>query len=176
MPVHDRRVVEQREHAAGQVGAGDRESVGQVAVDRGAVGSPGGFAGQRGRPEDRPVQVAFPDLFLAAAHVGADMPEERAPHHGLEQVAQIGAFGFVGGAGGGGSRFCPWPWMMLRTLSWMTVVGPVPRGPTAEITASAPARAGLIEAGSMTSAVTVRSRGWAGTARRAGSRTTAVTS
>src|ERR1019366_4101154 len=67
--------------------------------DRGAVGSPGGFAGQRGRPEDRPVQVASPDLFLAAAHVGADMPEERAPHHGLEQVAQVGAFAFVGGDG-----------------------------------------------------------------------------
>src|SRR5260370_1277926 len=28
--------------------------------------------------------------------------------------------------------------MMLRTLSWMTVVGPVPRGPIAELTASAP--------------------------------------
>jgi hypothetical protein len=67
-------------------------------------------------------------------------------------------------------------WMMLRTLSWMTVVGPVPRGPTAEITASAPATAGVIAAGSMTSAVMVRSRGCAGTVRRAGSRTTAMTS
>src|SRR6201985_1364668 len=67
-------------------------------------------------------------------------------------------------------------WVMLRTLSWMTVVGPVPRGPTADRTASAPSMAGAMKAGSMTSAVTVRSRGWAGTARRAGSRTTAVTS
>src|SRR5437764_13438297 len=67
-------------------------------------------------------------------------------------------------------------WMMLRTLSWMTVVGPVPRGPTADRTASAPSMAGVMDAGSMVSAVTVRSRGWAGTARRAGSRTTAVTS
>ena len=67
-------------------------------------------------------------------------------------------------------------WMMLRTLSAMTVVGPVPRGPTADRTALAPSMAGAMEAGSMMSAVTVRSRGWAGTARRAGSRTTAVTS
>src|ERR1700747_2521659 len=67
-------------------------------------------------------------------------------------------------------------WMMLRTLSWMTVVGAVPRGPTADRHAAALSMAGMIAAGSMTSAVMVRSRGWAGTARRAGSRTTAVTS
>src|SRR5690242_11411021 len=72
----DRRVVEQGEQAGGQVGAGDRESVRQVAVDRGAVGSGGWLAGQRGRAEDRPVQVAVPDLVLAAAHVGADMAGE----------------------------------------------------------------------------------------------------
>src|SRR5260370_1088647 len=54
--------------------------------------------------------------------------------------------------------------------------GRVRRGRTAEMRASAPSMAGGMEAGSMTSAVTVRSRGWAGTARRAGSRTTAVTS
>src|SRR5262250_2750855 len=43
---------------------------------------------------------------------------------------------------------------MLRTLSVMTVVGPVPRGPAAVSTASAPVTAGRIDAGSMTSAVT----------------------
>ena|SRR5690242_10725180 len=48
-------------------------------------------------------------------------------------------------------------WMMLRTLSWMTVVGPMPRGPTAEMTASAPVMAGTIKAGSMTSAERIRS-------------------
>src|SRR6202042_2328175 len=85
--VHGGRVAERGEHAGGQVGAGDGESVRQVAVDRGAVGTGGGLAGQRGRAEDRPVQVAVPDLLLAAAHVGADVPQERAPRQGLEQVA-----------------------------------------------------------------------------------------
>ena len=46
----------------------------------------------------------------------------------------------------------------MRTLSWMTVVGPVPRGPAADRTASAPSMAGAMDAGSMTSAVTVCSR------------------
>src|SRR6185312_10458435 len=66
--------------------------------------------------------------------------------------------------------------MMLRTLSAMTVVGPVPRGPIEEMTASAPSRAGAIAAGSITLAVTIRSRRCTGMARRAGSRTIAVTS
>jgi hypothetical protein len=37
-------------------------------------------------------------------------------------------------------------WMMLRTLSWMTVVGPVPQGPTADRMASAPSMAGALRA------------------------------
>ncbi len=49
-------------------------------------------------------------------------------------------------------------WMMLATLSWLMVVGPLPCGPSAVRTASAPAMAGLIEAGSMTLAVTTASR------------------
>jgi hypothetical protein len=77
--VHGGRVAEYGEHAGGQVGARDGESVRQVAVDRGAVGAGGGFAVQRGRAEDRPIQVAVPDLVLAAAHVDADMAQERAP-------------------------------------------------------------------------------------------------
>src|SRR5580658_11111527 len=67
--VHGGRVAERGEHAGGQVGAGDGESVRQVAVDRGPVGAGRGLAVQRGRAEDRPVQVAGPDLVLAAAHV-----------------------------------------------------------------------------------------------------------
>src|SRR5215469_1554244 len=74
--VHGRGVADQGEHPGGQVGAGDGESVWQVAVDGGAVGSAGGFAGKRGRADDRPVQVAATDLFLAVAHVGADVAEE----------------------------------------------------------------------------------------------------
>src|ERR1035437_5394827 len=35
----------------------------------------------------------------AAAHVGADVAQERAPCHGLDQVAQVGAFAFVGDDG-----------------------------------------------------------------------------
>src|SRR5450755_415230 len=66
-------------------------------------------------------------------------------------------------------------WMMLRVLSWRSVLAPVP-GPTAEIAASAPSTAGLMAAGSRTSAVTTRSHWWAGMVMRAGSRTTAVTS
>src|SRR5579872_376431 len=97
--VHGGRVGERGEHAGGQVGAGDRESVRQVAVDRGAVGAGRGLAGQRGRAEDRPVQVAVPDLVLAAAHVGADVAQERAPGHGLDQVAHVGAFALVGDDG-----------------------------------------------------------------------------
>src|SRR6201989_691682 len=96
---HGSRVAQRGEHAGGQVGAGDGESVRQVAVDRGAVSTGGGFAGQRGRAEDRPVQVAVPDLLLAAAHVGADVTQECAPCQGLEQVAQVGAFAFVGDDG-----------------------------------------------------------------------------
>ncbi len=65
--VHGGRLGERGEHAGGQVGAGDGESVRQVAVGRGAVGAGGGFAVQRGRAEDRPVQVAVVDLVLAAA-------------------------------------------------------------------------------------------------------------
>src|SRR5260370_5813638 len=99
MSVRGGLVVEQGEYAGGAVGGGDREFVGQVAVDRGAVGSPGGLAGQRGRAEDRPVRFALRDLVLAAAHVGADVAEERAPCHGLEQVAQVGACAFVGDDG-----------------------------------------------------------------------------
>jgi hypothetical protein len=37
VPVHGGRVAERGEHAGSQVGAGDGESVRQVAVDRGAV-------------------------------------------------------------------------------------------------------------------------------------------
>src|SRR5580704_3838603 len=99
MAVHGGRVAEHGEHACGQVGAGDGESVRQVAVDRGAVGAGGGFAVQRGRAEDRPIQVAAADLVLAAAHVGADMAQERAPGYGLDQVAHIGAFAFIGDDG-----------------------------------------------------------------------------
>ena len=157
--VHGRRIVEQREHAGGEVGAGDAEAVWQVAVSRGAVGSPGGLAGERGRAEDCPVQVAGVDLVLGAVEVGADVAEERAPDQGLEQVAQVRAFALIGDDGA---------WMMLRVLSWRSVDGPVPGGATAVSTASAPSTAGVIEAGSRTSAVTTSSRGWAGTARRAG--------
>src|SRR5499427_7152946 len=66
--------------------------------------------------------------------------------------------------------------MMLRTLSLITAVGPLARGPTAETTASVPSTAGVMDAGSITSAVITRSFGWAGNDSRAGSRTTAVTS
>ena len=57
MLVHGRPVVEQREHAGGDVGTGDRVGPWQVAVDRGAVGSRGWLVGQPGRADDRPVQV-----------------------------------------------------------------------------------------------------------------------
>jgi predicted amidohydrolase len=67
-------------------------------------------------------------------------------------------------------------WMMLRALSWLTVVGPAERGPSAVSTASAPDTAGTIAAGSMTSAVMQLSRGSAWTVSLAGSRTTAATS
>ena len=63
----------------------------------------------------------------------------------------------------------------LRVPSRSTVVGPVPRGPNAAKTASAPATAGLMATGSIRSAVMTRSRGESGTDNRAGSRTTAVT-
>src|SRR5690242_21959831 len=43
VPVYGGRVAERGEHAGGQVGARDGESVGQVAVDRGAVSTGGGF-------------------------------------------------------------------------------------------------------------------------------------
>src|ERR1700683_3449897 len=97
--VNGRRIVEQREHAGGEVGAGDAEAVWQVAVGRGAVGSPGGLAGERGRAENCPVQVAGVDLVLGAVEVGADVAEERAPDQGLEQVAQVGAFALIGDDG-----------------------------------------------------------------------------
>jgi hypothetical protein len=51
------------------------------------------------KPDSRKVQVAVPDILLAAAHVGADMAQECAPCQGLEQVAQVGAFAFVGDDG-----------------------------------------------------------------------------
>src|SRR5207237_4793633 len=96
VPVHGGRVAQRGEHAGGQVGARDGEPVRQVAVDRGAVSTGGGFAGQRGRAEDRPVQVAVPDLLFAVAHVGADMAQECAPRQRLEQGAQVRAFAFAG--------------------------------------------------------------------------------
>jgi len=65
--------------------------------------------------------------------------------------------------------------MMLRALSWLTVVGPAARGLWRTAQRPRPATAGLIAAGSMTSAVRMRSRWLAGVASRAGSRTTAVT-
>src|SRR5258707_15356776 len=49
VPVHCRRVTEEREHAGGEVGAGDVESVRQVAVDRRPVGSLGGLVSPGGR-------------------------------------------------------------------------------------------------------------------------------
>ena len=63
----------------------------------------------------------------------------------------------------------------LLVPSRSTVVGPVPRGPNAASTASAPATDSLIAPGSIRSAVTTRSPAAAGTDIRAGSRTTAVT-
>src|SRR6516162_9627083 len=99
VPVYGRGVIEGAEHADGEVCARDGEAAGQVAVDCDAVASPGGLAGQRRRPEDRPVQVAGTDLLFGGDEVGVDVPEERAPHDGLDQVVQVRALAFVGDDG-----------------------------------------------------------------------------
>src|SRR5262245_38264113 len=96
VPVDGRGVIEEGEHAGGEVGARDAEAAGQVAVDRNAVGSPGRLAGQRRRAEDRPVQAAGVDLLFGGEEVGVGVAEERAPRYGLEQIAQVGAFALVG--------------------------------------------------------------------------------